>query len=146
MYGLIYHELGHIYHAQYGVFREKSENKRKNFIWQLFTEGIATHFEQVCVGDSEFYHQDTNGWKEWCTHNFRQLLNDFDREISTTTRFEQRYFGDWSDYHGFSNVGYYLGTMFIKSLLKIYKFDEIINFDIDFVANLYCNYLHEAER
>lgn len=64
MCGLIYHELGHIYHAQHGVLYRKSGDNRKNFIWQLFMEGIAMHFEQVCVGDLEFYHQDTNGWKD----------------------------------------------------------------------------------
>lgn len=146
MYGLIYHELGHIYHAQHGVLYRKSEDNRKNFIWQLFMEGIAMHFEQVCVGNPEFYHQDTNGWKEWCSHNFRQILKDFNKDISNVTRLEQRYFGDWCDYHGFCDVGYYLGTMFVKYLLKNYDFDEMINFDIDFVDNLYCNYLREAAR
>ncbi len=144
MYGLIYHELGHIYHAQHGVLDRQSENRRQNFIWQLFTEGIAMHFEQVCVGDSEFYHQDTNGWKEWCRHNFRQILRDFDKDISRAEWFEQRYFGDWSDYYGFCDVGYYLGARFIKILLKSYTFDEMINFDIDMIDTLYYNYLCDA--
>lgn len=89
--------------TQHGVFYKKSEDNRKNLIWQLFTEGIAMYFEQ-------------------------------------------RYFGDWCNYYGFCDVGYYLGIMFIRSLLKIYEFDEIINFDIDFIDHLYCNYLCEVVR
>ena len=46
MYGLIYHELGHIYHKQYGAFEQEGRNQSQNFIWQLFTEGIAMYFEQ----------------------------------------------------------------------------------------------------
>ena len=45
LYGLIYHELGHIYHKQYGCFKQYSDNNKKNFVWQLFTEGIAMYFE-----------------------------------------------------------------------------------------------------
>lgn len=142
MYGLIYHELGHIYHAQYGVLHRESEDARKNFIWQLFTEGIAMYFEQICVGDPGFYHQDVNGWKEWCARNFNQILKDFDEDISDTGRFEQRYFGDQCDYHGFGDVGYYLGTMFVRYLAEGYELDEMIKFDMDDVDSLYRQYLN----
>ena len=49
MYGLIYHELGHIYHKQYGAFEQEGRNQSQNFIWQLFTEGIAMYFEQLLM-------------------------------------------------------------------------------------------------
>ena len=66
MRGLIYHELGHVYQMQYGVLEQESFDHRKNFVWQLFVEGIAMYFEQVLVGDKNYFHQDAEGWKQWC--------------------------------------------------------------------------------
>ena len=57
MRGLIYHELGHIYQAQYGILDRKTKNNTEVLIWQLFTEGIAMYFEQALVGDMNYYHQ-----------------------------------------------------------------------------------------
>lgn len=137
MYALVYHELGHVYQAQYGLLEQESQNQRKNTVWQLFTEGIAMYFEQSLVGDFEHYHQDKNGWKNWCESHLLQILEDFDRDISTTTRYGQRYFGDWCDYNGYSNVGYYLGTKFVHDLVAKTPFDELITLDID---SVYCRY------
>jgi hypothetical protein len=44
MYGLIYHELGHIYQMQHGVLTREYKGS-DSFLWQLFTEGIAMYFE-----------------------------------------------------------------------------------------------------
>ena len=46
MNGLILHELGHVYQAQYGVLNRQLASSRDQFLWQLFTEGIAMVFEQ----------------------------------------------------------------------------------------------------
>lgn len=43
-----------------------SDNCNRNFVWQLFTEGIAMYFEQALVGNFNYYHQDKNGCLEWC--------------------------------------------------------------------------------
>lgn len=51
MYGLIYHELGHEYHNQYGVLDRTLDSNRHQFLWQLFTEGIAMYFEQMLIDD-----------------------------------------------------------------------------------------------
>lgn len=51
MSGLIYHELGHVYHKQFGRFQQHSDSDGRNFVWQLFAEGIAMYFEQVLVLD-----------------------------------------------------------------------------------------------
>ena len=140
MYGLIYHELGHLYHKQYGKLEQESEQSEKNFVWQLFTEGIAMYFEQVLVGDDSYYHQDENGWKSWCDRNFVQILDDFHHDLPTMSRYNQRYFGDWCDYHGHGDVGYYLGTRFVRTLLDSVSFDALIGFDIDFVYEQYLKF------
>ena len=85
---------------------QASDDNKKNFVWQLFTEGIAMYFEQTLVGNYNYYHQDAGGWKEWCDNHFVQILRDFNLDLPTMTQFEQRYFGDWCNYHGYSDVGY----------------------------------------
>ncbi len=155
MYGLLYHELGHAYHAQHGAFREdmpeesapgqgvsgqSADERRNRFIWQLFTEGIAMYFEQALVGDFSYYHQDIGGWRDWCEAHFAQILSDFNRDIETATQYDQRYFGDWCDYCGHSDVGYYLGTEFVHHLRKTYPFAELLWLDKQTVCNLYAEF------
>lgn len=141
MYGLIYHELGHVYHDQYGNLNQNSDDNKKKFVWQLFIEGVAMYFEQTLVEDYDYYHQDVNGWKNWCDQHFNQILRDFNSDLPELTQYNQRYFGDWADYYGKSDIGYYLGTRYVKYLLNDYKFNEIINFDIYLVYDLYLKFL-----
>lgn len=137
MYGLIYHELGHVYHKQHGKLDQKSLDTAKNFVWQLFTEGIAMFFEQTLVGDLRYYHQDKNGWTAWCEAHFTQILADFDHDLPTMSQLNQRYFGDWCDYCGHGDTGYYLGCRFVQELRETYPFHELIRLEIDQVYRLY---------
>lgn len=140
MYGLIYHELGHVYHNQYGKLDQKHENKACNFVWQLFTEGIAMYFEQSLVDDYNYYHQDKNGWLKWCDNHFHQILADFYHDLDTMTIYNQRYFGDWANYNGQGDVGYYLGAKFVQELCTKYRFQELINFDIAEIHKEYVSF------
>ena len=142
MYGLIYHELGHVYQGQYGVLERTFDKTADSFLWQLFTEGIAMYFEQVLAGDPEYYHQDKNGWKKWCGEHLEEIKADFDRDLKTMTFANQRYFGDWVEYHGRGDVGYYLGCQFVRYMLPAYPFDEMICFDIDTVAQMYWQFIN----
>lgn len=122
MYGLIYHELGHVYHKQYGMFHQQSDNNSQNYVWQLFTEGIAMCFEQTLVDNSNYYHQNKNGWLEWCDNHYQQILADFYHDLPTMTKSNQKYFGDWVSYRGKGDVGYYLGTKFVQQQCDKYDF------------------------
>ena len=137
MYGLIYHELGHVYQGQYGVLERTFDHQADRFLWQLFTEGIAMYFEQALVGEPDYFHQDKDGWKKWCDGHFEEIRADFDRDLKTMTFGTQRYFGDWVEYHGHGDTGYYLGCRFVRYILSMYELDEIICFDMDAVAPLY---------
>ena len=143
MYGLIYHELGHIYHKQYGVFNQHSEDDRQNFVWQLFAEGIAMYFEQVLVNDLNYFHQNKDGWKDWCDKHFQQILRDFHTDLQTMTRFNQRYFGDWVDYHGRGDVGHYLGARLVQELCNEYDFEQLVNMKIEDAYNAYLAFVTE---
>lgn len=140
LYGLIYHELGHIYQKQYGNLKQKSADAKKNFVFQLFTEGIAMYFEQVLLEDFEYFHQDKNGWKAWCDEHLNEIAEAFHNDLPTMTRISQRYFGDWVFYEGHCDTGYYLGTRFVQQLLKEYGYEDLICLDIDKVYELYERY------
>lgn len=141
MYGLIYHELGHVYQGQYGVLERPFHRHADRFLWQLFTEGIAMYFEQVLVGDPDYFHQDKDGWKQWCDGHFEEIKADFNRDLETMTLSDQRYFGDWVEYRGHGDVGYYLGCRFVRYVLSMYELDEIICFDMDAVTRLYQRFM-----
>jgi len=145
MYGLIYHELGHVYQKQYGTLERSFPDSKSGFLWQLFTEGIAMYFEQVLVGNLNFYHQDTKGWKAWCDEHFLQIKTDFYHDLDTMTRQNQRYFGDWCRYHGNGDVGYYLGARFIQYLVKEHPFDKLIAYDFSVVHELYCEFMESCK-
>ncbi len=137
MYGLIYHELGHVYQKKYGILKRTFDNDEDSFLWRIFTEGVAMCFEQNLIGDTEYYHQDKNGWKTWCDNHFEQIKLDFEHDMKTMSVSNQRYFGDWVSYNGHGDVGYYLGCRFVRYILSMYEFDEIICFDINNVKELF---------
>lgn len=141
MRGLIYHELGHVYQGQYGILERTFRNTADSFLWQLFTEGIAMCFEQMLVGDPNYYHQDKDDWKAWCDAHFEEIRADFNRDLKTMTFSSQRYFGDWVKYQGHGDTGYYLGCQFVRFILSRYPLDEIISFDMDRVTQLYQQFL-----
>ena len=142
MYGLIYHELGHVYQGQYGVLERTFQNNTDRFLWQLFTEGIAMYFEQMLVGDPDYFHQDKDGWKKWCDDHFEEIKADFDRDLKTMTPANQCYFGDWVEYNGHGDVGYYLGCRFVRCIRSAYELDEMICFDTDTVTQLYRQFIN----
>lgn len=140
MYGLVYHELGHIYYKQHGMFHQRSDNNSRLFVWQLFTEGIAMCFEQTLVNNAAYYHQNKNGWLEWCDNHYEQILADFYSDLPTMTKSNQRYFGDWVSYHGKGDVGYYLGTRFVRQLCCKYTLTELINLKIDDICQEFSSF------
>lgn len=131
MNGLILYELGHVYQAQYGILYQNMDIMRDQFLWQLFTEGIAMVFEQEIVGDPKYYHQNKGEWQKWCSQNIRLIRHSFYNDLDTMTRNNQRYFGDWADFHGYGDVGYYLGTRFVRFLLRYDCFDNLILYTMD---------------
>ena len=145
MRSLIYHELGHAYHKQYGVFDQHIKQNSQRFVWQLFTEGIAMYFEQALMGNFLYYHQDRNGWLAWCDRHLPQIALDFHKDLPTMTRSNQVYFGDWVSYQGMGDVGYYLGAKFIHRLLEMYDFNQLINLKINDVFREYLSFIESIQ-
>lgn len=130
MTGLIFHELGHVYQEQYGVLRRELASLPDQLLWQLFTEGVAMVFEQEIAGDPEYYHQNSEGWKQFCDANAALILQSFRDDLPSMTNENQRYFGDWVRFHGYGDTGYYLGARFVRFLLRHDRFDSIIRYGI----------------
>lgn len=123
MKALIYHELGHIYHSLFEC-RQLINTKREQAIRQLYREGIAMIFEQTLCNDENFFHQNINGWLEWCKANDDLIKNEYLKRIKSKESV-QDFFGDWCSFMNHSDVGYYLGTEFIRFLMKEYSLKEI---------------------
>lgn len=141
MTGLILHELGHVYQEKYGVLYRQYQASSDQFLWQLFTEGIAMVFEQEILNDSGYYHQNKDGWKEWCNQNISRISVDFELDYQKMTRENQRYFGDWARYEDRPDVGYYLGTRFVRFILEKEEFDRIICYEIEDVKPAFYEFM-----
>ncbi len=124
MNGLVLHELGHVYAAQFGTSLSPSREQR--LLAQLFSEGIAMVFEQELVGNPDYFHQNVNGWTTWCHEHLSAIAHCFAAESPSLTRETQRYFGDWVSFEGHPDVGYYLGARFVRFLMEKMTFDEVL--------------------
>lgn len=145
MTGLIVHELGHVYQAQYGNLSYETDALPERFLWQLFTEGVAMVFEQEVLGDRDYFHQDRGGWRRWCDENAAAICRAFRRDLDTMTPETQRYFGDWVRFEGQPDTGYYLGARFVRSLLQRDSFDRIINYDFAEVQRQFDRFADQSE-
>lgn len=136
MQALLFHELGHIWHKTYGVFHPETHTAGENTLVQLYQEGIAMVCEQILCQNDCYYHQNQEGWLEWCTANQAEIKQEYlyriDHNISA-----QGFFGDWCQFKGHSDVGYYLGCEFIKYLQQKYSLVEIANLKISQLYQLF---------
>ena len=126
---LLFHEIGHIWHKTYGNFSPKTQSKGEDSLVQLYQEGIAMVCEQILCQDNHYYHQNQNDWLTWCTSNITDIKQEYlqrmDNNIST-----QDFFGDWCSYKHHSDVGYYLGCVFIQYLQQQYPLVEIAKLNV----------------
>lgn len=129
MRGLIFHEIGHIWHNTYGkMLPYAASNERQ--IQQLYQEGVAMVCEQILSRDDMHFHQDENGWLAWCQKHEKELKKEYLNRIHALQS-TQDFFGDWCKFQGYSDTGYYLGCQFIKYLEKKYKLVQIANLPSD---------------
>lgn len=60
------------------------------------------------------------------------------------THATQRYFGDWVEYDGYGDVGYYLGCCFVRMILTKYDFGQAIQFDLAQVSALFEQFIAQS--
>ena len=130
MIGLVYHELGHLWHFQNRTVPTDIKTPADGALWQLYTEGVAMYCEQLLCGNERFYHQDKNGWLDWCEDNRSRLFGEYLRIVEAGESV-QDFFGDWTNFEGKSDVGYYLGAELIYDALKVYSRNEVLDLSLD---------------
>lgn len=130
MQGLIFHEIGHIWHKTHGNLYPLTHSNGEKSLVQLYQEGIAMVCEQILCRDDNHYHQDKNGWLDWCVTNKSEIKYEYLKRIKDN-KSTQDFFGDWCNYKNHSDVGYYLGCEFVKYLKQQYSLVEIANLNID---------------
>jgi hypothetical protein len=142
MEGLLYHELGHIWHDIMGTMSQKTSSLREKYILQMYQEGVAMYIEQLLTNDFTHHHQNKGDWLDWCNSNRRELNQEYLRLLQANES-AQDFFGDWNCYQGHSDVGYYLGCEFVKWLAKDHSLLELANLSIH---ELYESFTEYAKR
>ncbi len=124
MRALILHEIGHLWHKLNGNLYIPDFTKRRKAIQQLYQEGVAMVCEHILCGDDEFYHQDKDGWLDWCRENETEIKKEYLRRLDANESV-QDFFGDWCFYKGHCDVGYYLGCRFVRYLMKTHSLKDV---------------------
>lgn len=124
--GLIYHEIGHLYHDH---LMNMGKKHPKNDAYQtLYQEGFAQRIEHIIQG-KETWHESMGinppNWKRWCEENISLIAKYFVKNQNDIVKL-RKLFGHWYNYKGMKQCGYYLGHEVIKQLqLKGKPIDEI---------------------
>ena len=140
MASLIYHELGHIWHDTVGAPYQETNSMREKYVSQLYQEGVAMYLEQLLAGDLTHYHQNTGNWLDWCYTNKHEVDAEYLRRLQANES-AQDFFGDWCDYKGYSDVGYFIGCEFVKYIAKEHSLNELANLDIATVYKKFAEYI-----
>lgn len=130
MIGLIYHELGHNWHSQNRHMETRRESSREKALWQLYEEGVAMYYEQLLCGNLHFYHQDKNGWLDWCEKNEHRIAREYLRRIEQGESV-QDFFGDWCEFEGRSDVGYYLGARVVHRIREERGLEDLVELSLE---------------
>ncbi len=121
---LIYHEIGHLWH--FGK-RDKLMRKFKSeYLWQLYTEGMAMYAQELLMNDGKQYHQYSEAWLQWCNENKIELYKEYLRRIDSKESC-QDFFGDWCSYLDHSDIGYYLGCELVRKFAQNHSPKDLAN-------------------
>lgn len=139
MQALIFHEVGHIWHKTHGNLYFDISTETEKSILQLYQEGVAMKCEHLLCGDDNYYHQNKDNWLDWCVENESQIKNEYLKRMNNNAS-TQDFYGDWCNYCGYSDVGYFLGCKFIEYLEKEYTLIEIANLNFEVLFSKFKSY------
>jgi hypothetical protein len=136
MQALIYHEIGHIWHKTYGNSYPSVSSQGDASLIQLYREGIAMVCEQLLCQDDSYFHQDQDGWLDWCLSHKDEIKAEYLRRMDKGES-TQDFFGGWNSYQGHSDLGYFLGCEFIKYLQNLFSLTQIAKLDASQLRRYY---------
>ena len=123
--GLILHELSHIAHmALRGVSAKEFERLEEDPLFLLYSEGFATRCEELMLGREMRRIARDESWLEWCRDNLGFLASEYLRRVEENEPVND-FFGSWLSVEGRSQVGYYMGHEFVRSLEGGMSLEEI---------------------
>lgn len=142
MNGLQCHELCHIAHS---LLRKESlhlpnDHLILNDIWKLYVEGFAERYSQR-INEDGVYSERGLSWTTWCKTNHQDLAQEYLKRIKCSLGTED-FYGDWNNYKGYSDVGYFLGCEFIRHLGNTYTLQEIATLKLSSLKPLVIKYLN----
>ena len=85
MQALIFHEIGHIWHKTHGNLYPEARSEGENHLAQLYQEGLAMVCEHILCQDDRYYHQNQNGWLDWCKENEAEIKREYLRRVDKNT-------------------------------------------------------------
>ena len=144
MQALVFREIGHIWHKLSGHLELQAASVGEKSLEQLYQEGVAMRCEQILCQNNNLYHQDKGGWLDWCRENLPDLKREYGRRMQNGES-TQDFFGDWCDYQGHSDVGYYPGCEFIKYLERELSLVRIANLGLAEVRKAFDAFVHSGK-
>ena len=77
MQALIFREIGHIWHKNLRESLSRGPAEGENSLAQLYQEGLAMVYEHILCQDDRYYHQNQNGWLDWCKENEAEIKREY---------------------------------------------------------------------
>lgn len=138
---LISHELCHIAHSlirKEPLYLADGDMTIKN-IWKLYIEGFAERYGQKLNFDG-VYSERGDEWTKWCKENYVNLCEVYLHRIENNLSTDD-FYGDWNEYKGHSDLGYYIGCEFIRYIGEKKTVAELASLEVSVVRKLIINYL-----
>ncbi len=134
---LIAHEYMHLVHQHYRGELWHFQSAYEAAIMRLYIEGVASYYETELAALPERLTR----WEAQCEAVEAALKGHYLEILRQAGVGHERFYGDWHDIEGLSDVGYYLGKRMVESVLESYTFQELIGAPFTLVERWVKNYL-----
>lgn len=142
--GLLLHELTHLMHGYLRNLTPKQfEKLEEDAVFLLYSEGYATRGEHLILNREIWRMASNSSWLTWCRNNTNIIAKEYLKRIKEGKPVND-FFGSWLNFKGKSQVGYYLGHEFIKTLERKYDFKEIATLPLNRVRSELIEFLGRA--
>lgn len=141
--GLVSHEIGHLAHMEWRTEWETFEEKERDPLFQLYSEGFAQRCEHLIIGKATWHMAPNKEWFSWCKQNRSWLAKEFLKRLNMNIPIND-FFGSWFDIQGKKQTGYFLGHAFISELEKVYGLRQIALLRVEDIRKLALHYLNST--
>ncbi len=141
--GLVSHEIGHLAHMEWRAEWKTQEEKARDPIFRLYSEGFAQRCEHLIIGKETWHMAPNKEWLSWCEQHRSWLAKEFLKRLNMNIRMND-FFGSWFDIQGKKQTGYFLGHAFISELERAYSLREIALLRVRDIRKLALHYLNST--